>query len=90
MIHLPLFNKDLTGIDALTLGPVILCWVTEPSGKLIKHEEAHVEQWKQQPFTFHVRYFLEMFRNKRKGLTWRESYRMISYEIQAREKSNAI
>jgi hypothetical protein len=90
MIHLPLFDKDFTGIDAITLGPAILCWVTKPSEKLIKHEQVHVEQWKRQPFTFHVRYFLELFRNKWKGLTWRESYLMISYEVQAREKSNAI
>ena len=90
MIHLPLFDKDFTNIDAITLGPVIFCWIKEPNDKLIRHEEAHVEQWKQQPLTFHARYFWEMFRNKLKGLTWRQSYLMISYEVQAREKSNGI
>ena len=89
IISLPFFNKQTTSIDAITLGCVIIVWVKDPSNQLISHENCHVSQFKKQPFTFHARYFYEMFRNKLKGMTWRDSYLNISYEIEARAASKS-
>ena len=85
IIRIPLFNKKDTSIDAITLCFVIIVWVKDPSDRLIKHEKRHVEQWKERPFTFHVRYFYEMFSNKLKGMTWRAAYESISFENEARD-----
>jgi hypothetical protein len=89
IIHVPFFSKQTTSIDAITLGCVIIIWVKDPSNQLVLHEKEHVKQWLRQPFTFHARYFYEMFRNKLKGMTWRDSYLNISYEIEARAASKS-
>lgn len=89
-INLPIFDRKDTKIDGITLCFVIITWVKCPRAAFIKHEKIHIAQWLRQPFTFHSRYFLQMFRNKRKGMSWYEAYRAIDYEVEAREKSKEI
>jgi hypothetical protein len=85
IIHIPLFNKESTSIDAITICFCILVWIKNPSITLLKHEQCHVEQWKKQPFTYHLKYFSEMIANKKENNTWRQAYLDISYEKEARE-----
>lgn len=87
IIHLPIFDKQTTCIDAVTLGPVIIVWAKEPSDTLIRHEKEHSRQFRADPFLFYPKYFYEMIRNKLNGMSWREAYLSISYEVEAREKS---
>lgn len=90
LIHIPIFDKNTTSIDAITIGPVIFMWIKNPNKRILLHELCHIRQWKRQPFTFHIRYFYEMFRNKLNGMTWREAYLNISYEKEARQRSEAL
>lgn len=71
---------------AITLGPVVLVFRGEDA-KLIKHELAHVAQWKADPILFYPKYILEFIRNYWKYGNWMVAYRMISYEVEARKKS---
>lgn len=87
IIELPLFEKKDVKMYAVTLCFVVIIWVKNPQRLLKEHELCHVEQWKNQPMTFHFRYFFEMFSNKSRGMSWGDSYRSISYEVEAREKS---
>jgi hypothetical protein len=85
ILHIPLFNKQTTPIDGITLFIFIFIWVKEPSKQLIIHEQQHAKQWLRQPFTFHFRYFYQLFRNRLKGMAWKDAYRHISYEVDARK-----
>ena len=85
ILHIPLFSKQTTSIDGITLFIFIFIWVKEPSKQLIIHEQQHAKQWLRQPFTFHARYFHELFKNRLSGKTLKQSYLDISYEIEARK-----
>ena len=87
ILHLPLFNKQTTSIDGITLFFVIIIWVKNPSQRFINHELCHISQIKAQPFSFYPRYFYQMIRNRINGMSWREAYRNISYEVEARKAS---
>ena len=84
-ISIPIFNAKSVSPDGITLGFVIITWTKQPSASFMSHEMQHVRQWKARPFTFHMRYFYELFTNKVKGMTWRTAYRNISFEKEARD-----
>lgn len=90
LINIPLFDKDKTSIDAITICFIIICWVKNPPEQLIKHENVHIKQWIKQPLTYHIRYFAAMFKNKLSGMSWREAYLAIPYEVEARNLSKKI
>ena len=83
-ISLSLFNKETTKIDGFVLCFLIITWTKNPSASFLAHERKHVEDWKADPFLFYPRYLYQLFRNKLSGMSWYESYRNISYEIDAR------
>jgi len=83
-ISLSLFNKETTNIDGFVLCFLIITWTKNPSARFLAHESCHVSQFKKQPFSFYPRYLYQLFRNKLSGMSWYESYRNISYEIDAR------
>jgi hypothetical protein len=83
-ISLSLFNKETTKIDGFVLCFLIITWTKNPSASFIRHEQQHVRQFFADPLLFHMKYFYQLFRNKLSGMSWYESYRNISYEIEAR------
>jgi hypothetical protein len=86
-INIPLFKPDTFSIDGVTLCFLIVTWIRNPSAKLLRHEQEHVKQWKASPFLFHFRYFSDMLRGVLLGMSWREAYLAIPYEVEARKAS---
>jgi len=89
-INIAIFDKGRVRIDAITIGPIVFCWVKDPSDILKAHENQHVRQFFADPLLFHMKYFYQLFRNKLSGMSWHESYRNISYEIEARAASKQL
>jgi len=84
-IHLPIFDKKTLKFDAITLGCFSIVLVKEPSERLLKHEQCHQEQFKDNPITFYPSYVFEFFLNLLDCEDWMEAYRNISYERKARD-----
>ena len=62
---------------AVTLGRTIIVHPSaELSRRLLQHELAHVRQWRQQPFTFPLRYVWQHLRH---------GYRNNPFEVEARD-----
>ena len=77
---IPLLGGYLSGMGrpaaAVTLGRTILFHPSvEPGARLLRHELAHVEQWRRHPFTFPFRYTAAHIRF---------GYRNNPFEIEAR------
>lgn len=81
---LPALGGRLAGMGrsaaAVTLGRTIVVHpAVETSGRLLRHELAHVRQWRRQPLTFPVRYLLGHLRY---------GYRENPYEVEARAQES--
>jgi hypothetical protein len=60
-----------------------------PSDWQINHEDEHLkQQLKGWLIGYFIRYWFELFSNKINGMTWEQSYRRISYEVEARAAEN--
>jgi hypothetical protein len=53
--------------------------------KLIRHEKKHIDQQEKDGLKFYLIYFVEYLANRSKGMSHFESYKNISYEIEARK-----
>ncbi len=65
---------------AITIGRDVLAW-RDLSERELRHELAHVAQWRRHGWTLPVRYALESFRAWRAGESW---YRGNRFEVEAR------
>jgi len=78
----------LTGHNAFTFRNHIFTMRPDDQ-RLIMHELVHVAQYKKYgTIDFLKQYFSEYKINKKSGLSKNESYRMISFEVAAREIEN--
>lgn len=74
-------------INAIVLYPFVLYCDPTPGKRITSHERVHLEQIKKDGVvTFYVRYLFEYVRGRINGLTHDESYRSISYEVEAYSK----
>jgi hypothetical protein len=74
----------LRNYAAITLGNNFFC-KGQLSENLFKHESAHIRQkFKEGTVKFYFKYLFEFVRNLIKFRNWKEAYRGISYEIDAR------
>ncbi len=63
---------------------------TAAGDDLLAHELVHIEQYRRTGMVrFLARYFIDYLRARAEGLTHREAYLAIPFEIQARERSRA-
>jgi hypothetical protein len=82
---LPIIAGRLSGMRApaaaVTLGKTIIVHPGVPlTGRLLRHELAHVRQWQQHPISFPARYVINHFRH---------GYEANPYEIEARAAEHA-
>jgi Domain of unknown function (DUF4157) len=96
-IHVPEVDRDrarvavvpfLTpGTGGMTLGRFILLRRgREDDRQLLAHELVHVRQWREEGvFGFLWRYLRAYLSGRRRGLSHREAYRSIYFEVEARE-----
>ena len=81
---LPVIAGKLSGMRvpaaAVTLGRTIIVHPqVQLSGRLLRHELAHVRQWQRYPLTFPARYIMNHFRY---------GYEANPYEVEARAAEN--
>jgi hypothetical protein len=76
-------------VGAITVYPFIFYKDKKPKRFVRKHELEHVRQVEKEGIIrFSLKYCLEYFNNRFKGMNSREAYRKISYERSARRKMN--
>lgn len=74
------------GAEAVTIGKHIFYENFNPRAALRRHEEKHVEQYKEYGLLgFLIKYFIEYLKGRIKGLDHWGAYREISFEKEARE-----
>jgi hypothetical protein len=83
---LPVIAGKLSGMQApaaaVTLGRTIIVHPrAKLTGRLLRHELAHVEQWQRYPITFPARYVLNHFRY---------GYEANPYEVEARAAEGGV
>lgn len=70
---------------AVTVGRTIYYEDAQPTDRLRRHEEKHVEQYMQYGVLGYLtRYFFSYFKNRLRGMDKYEAYRNIPFEIEAR------
>lgn len=78
----------LRNYAAITLGNTFYCR-EGLSERLFKHESEHVRQkTKEGTFIFYTKYVAKFIFNICRMFNWKEAYRAISYEVEAREAEN--
>jgi hypothetical protein len=74
----------MKNIDAITLYPFVLFREKNPSQVLINHERIHYEQIKKYGIVkFYSNYLFEYFKNRKLGMSHKNAYLNISYELEA-------